>query len=154
MNAHEVNAASKYIYPGNHPCLYLFNEAVYSKSPNMLFKIQEQQSINVNGQKGVVVKLQCNNSSQFFQDYMMNLGMLNGNDILVDTIFIRETNKGKYLSFDWVKINGENLTLALIADTTINQINIHSGEGANYPVVGKLNKAKKIVIDEYTHNPE
>jgi len=154
MNAHQVNAASKYIYHGDHPCLYLFNEAIYSKSPNMLFTIQEQQSSIVDGQQCVIVKLKCTNSSPFFRDYMTNLGLLQDNDMLVDTVFIRETEKGKCLSFDWAKIRGENLKLAIIADTTKTYINIRSGAGKDYPVVGKLEKEKKIIIDEYSKDPE
>ena len=154
MNAHEVNAASKYIYPADHPCLYFFNEAVYSKSKNMLFNIQEKKSSIIDGQKCVIVKLECINLSPYFRNYMNNLGLLQENDILVDTIFIRETDKGKCLSFDWAKIRGENLQLAAIADTAVTRINIRAGAGKDYPVVGKLEQEKRIIIDEYSNDPE
>jgi hypothetical protein len=154
MNAHEVNAASKYIYPADHASLYLFNEEIYSKSPNTLFKIKEKQRTLIDGQQCIIVKLECANASQFFQNYMSNLGLLQNNNILVDTIFIRETDKGKCLTFDWAKIAGENLRLATIADENVTEVNIRSGTGKDYPAIGKFNKAQKIIIDEYSTDPE
>jgi hypothetical protein len=155
MNAHRVNAASKYIYPADYAGLYLFNEAVYSKSPNTLFKVRKQKSSLINGQRCVIVQLECINASQFFRDYMTNLGMLQSNDIIVDTIFIRETEKRKCLTFNWTKIKGENLQLAAIADTSAGaRVNIRSGAGMEYAVVGKLDKTKKVVIDEYSRDAE
>lgn len=154
MNAHEVNAASKYIYPADHPGLYLYNEEVYSKSPNTVLKILEQKKGFSDGQKCVFVKLECINTSQYFRNYMSNLGLLYNNSIIFDTILIRETDEGEKLTFNWSKIRGESLKLAAIADTAIRQIDIYSGAGTNYPVVGRLYKTKKIVIDDYSNNPE
>lgn len=154
MNAHEVNAASKYIYPGDHVGLYFFDEEIYSKSPNTLFKIKEKQSMQIDRQQCVIVQLECLNVSPFFQNYMSNLGLLQDGNIIVDTIYIRETDDGKHLSFDWAKLNGENLKLATISDTTVVQMDIRSGPGKKYPVVGKLNKSTKTVINEYSDNPE
>ncbi|MDR2041902.1 MAG: hypothetical protein LBP98_06235 [Tannerella sp.] len=42
INAKEVNAASKYIYPADHASLYFFNEEVLEKTPNLLLKIIEK----------------------------------------------------------------------------------------------------------------
>jgi len=154
MNAHRVNAASKYIYPADYAGLYFFNKEIFEKSPNTLIKIQEQKKDIINGQQCIIVKLECTNVSPFFRNYMNNLGLLNNNDVIIDTLFIRETDKGKCLSFDWTKIKGENLKLAAIADTTVSNLNIRSGTGTNYPVVGKLEKSKKVVIDEYSNDSE
>ena len=154
MNAREVSAASKYIYPSDHPGLYLFNSEVFAKSPNTFFKIKEQRKSLIDGKQSVIVQLECMNVSPFFRDYMMNLGMLRTNDIIVDTIQIRETESRKCLSFGWTTIQGENLKLAAISDTIIDHLNIHSGEGIRYPVIGILYNGKKIIIDEYSDNRE
>jgi hypothetical protein len=154
MNAREVNAASKYIYPADHPALYLFNQEVYAKSPNMVFKILERQKGFSDGQKCVFVKLECSNTTQYFRNYMTNVGLLYEGDIILDTIFIRYTDKGKLISFDWGKIQGESVKLAAIADSTVRQIDIYAGAGTNYPVVGHLYKARKVVIDDYNNNPQ
>ena len=155
MNAHEVNAASKYIYDADHAGLYLFNSAIYAKSPNTLFKIKGQQKSVVNGQPCVIVTLECLNMSGFFEDYMSKHGFLTEDNLLVDTIFIRETDDGKRLSFNWMTIKGESLKLASIADPEkVKQLNIRSGPGTNYAVIGKLDETGKIVIDEYSQNTE
>ena len=84
MNAHKVNAASKYIYQGDYIRLYIFNKEVYAKSPNMMFKIIERKKGFVDGQKCVFVKLQCENSTPYFIDHMENLGLLHPDDIIID----------------------------------------------------------------------
>jgi len=153
MNAKEVNAASKYIYPADHAALYFYNEEVYSKSPNTLFKIRENKKSIVDGQQCVIVQLECINTSQFFQNYMSNLGLLD-NNMIVDTIYIRQTDKRKCISFDWAKIKGENLKLAAIPQHVEGEVNIRLGAGENYQVIDKLGKNKKIVIDEYSEHPD
>ena len=153
MNAREVNAASKYVYPADHAALYFFNEEVYSKSPNTFFTIKERQKSIIDGQRCVIVKLECINTSRFFQNYMINLGLLN-NNIIVDTIYIRQTDKRKCISFDWAKIKGENLKLAAMPKEARGIVNIHSGMSENHEIINKLNENQKIVIDEYSDHPE
>jgi hypothetical protein len=159
MNAREVNAASKYIYPADHASLYFFNEEVLKKTPNLFLKIIEKKDITVNdGQKGVAVKIECKNVSQFFVNYMTNLNMLDSSNCIVDTIIVKETGKGDKITFGWAKIQGENLYLANIQhpeNTTSPppSLNIHSSESAKSNVIGKLTIDKNIVIDEYSENP-
>jgi hypothetical protein len=150
VNAKEVNAASKYIYPGDHANLYFFNEEVLKKTPNLLLKIIKKENIIVDGQKGVTVKIECKNTSQFFVNYMNNLNMLDNNNCIVDTIIIKETEKGKKITFDWAKIQGENLYLASIKGE---QLDIHSGKSKESKIIDRLTMDKKIVIDEYSEDP-
>jgi hypothetical protein len=150
MNAKEVNAASKYIYPADHANLYFFNEEVLDKTPNLLLKIIEKKDITVDGQKGVVVKIECKNVSSFFENYMDNLNKLDYNNCIVDTIFVKETAKGDKITFDLAKLRGENLYLANISASSLN---IHSGKSEQTNIIGKLTWGKKIVIDEYSEDP-
>jgi len=160
MNAQEVNAASKYIYPADHASLYFFNEEVLKKTPNLLLKIVEKENITLNRQKGVVVKIECKNVSPFFVNYMQNLNMLDSNNCIVDTIFIKETRNGDKITFSWAKIQGENLYLASIdkkqehLQDKVSSLNICSGKSEKSDIIGKLTRDKKIVIDEYSEDPD
>jgi len=160
VNAKEVNAASKYVYPADHASLYFFNKEVLEKTPNLLLKLTEKENVMVNGQKGVAVKIQCKNVSQFFVNYMQNLNMLDENNCIVDTILIKETEKGDKITFRWAKIQGENLYLASIREdqeniqTKITSLNIRSGKSEKSEIIGKLEMNNKIVIDEYSEDPD
>jgi hypothetical protein len=160
MNAREVNAASKYIYPGDHANLYFFNTEVFEKTPNLLLKLKEKKDIEINGQKGVAVKIECKNVSPFFVNYMSNLNKLDSNNYIVDTIFVKETDNGNKITFDWSTIKGENLYLANIREETdgkknrVSTLNIRSGKGKNNEVIGQLKRGNKIVVDEYSDDPE
>jgi len=126
QNAREFNAASKYIYPADHASLYFFDHEVLSRAPNLLLKIVEKQNITIDGQKGVVVKLECKNVSQFFINYMQNLNKIDRNNCIVDTIFIKETRNGKKITFSWTTIKGENLFLASIdKKSSLQELNIY-----------------------------
>jgi hypothetical protein len=155
VNAKEVNSASKYIYPGDHAGLYFFNEEVLTKTPNLLLKLIEKKNAVIDGQKGVIVKIECKNVSQFFVNYMHNLNMLDSNNCIVDTVLIKETEKGDRITFGWAKIQGENLYLASINKTheNVSSLNIRSGKSEKSDVIGKLTVDKKIVIDEYSEDP-
>ncbi|MDR2805996.1 MAG: hypothetical protein LBB85_10265 [Dysgonamonadaceae bacterium] len=159
INANEVNAASKYIYPADQAGLYFFKEEVLEKTPNLFLKVIEKENIIINGQKGVVVKIECENVSPFFENYMHNLNMLDNDKCIVDTIFVRETAKGNKITFDWTKIRGENLCLASIDRKQENlankvfSLNIRSGKSEKNDIIGTLTMDKKIVIDEYSEDP-
>jgi hypothetical protein len=158
VNAHEVNAASKYIYPADHASLYFFNEEVLRKTPNLLLKVVEKQNIMVDGEKAVAVKIECKNISRFFENYMQNLNLLDINNCIVDTIFVKETGKGDKISFGWTKIQGENLYLASIDQkqennpNKVSSLNIHSGRSESSNILGILTMENKIVIDEYSED--
>ena len=132
QNARELNAASKYIYPADHASLYFFNEEVYSRTPNLLLKLLSKENITVNGQKGVVVKIECINVSQFFINYMQNLNKLDKKNCIVDTIYIKDTRDGKKITFSWATIKGENLFLAHIGENAhLKELNIYIKIGMN-----------------------
>jgi hypothetical protein len=156
MNAKEVNSASKYIYPADHASLYFFNKEVLERTPNLLLKVVKKSNILVNGQKGVAVKIECKNVSRFFVNYMQNLNMLDEHNFIIDTIFVKETGKGDKITFNWAKIQGENLYLASIDEQQNNvfSLNICAHKSEKGDVIGKLTKDKRIVIDEYSEDPD
>ena len=153
MNAREFNAASLYIYPGDYAKLSLYTD-VLEKNPDTFLKLANKQNVKINGIKGVVVEFQCLNDTPYYRNYMKSIGLWNPSGVIKDTIFIRETSKGDKLSFDWASIEGENIKLASIRDETINSMNIRSGMGTKYPVVGQLDYGNSVIIDDYSENPE
>lgn len=152
MNAREYNAASLYVYPGDHAKLSLYTN-VLEKNPDTFLEINDKKNININGLKGVVVEFRCINPTPYYRNYMEALGLWQSSEIIKDTIFIRKTAKGKKLSFEWSGIEGENLELAEIRDTTIHTMNIRAGMGTQYPIVGQLKSQQTIIIDDYSENP-
>ncbi|WP_251619836.1 SH3 domain-containing protein [Odoribacter lunatus] len=153
MNAREINAASKYIYPGDHAKLKIYAE-VLEKNPNLFLKLKKKKNVKCNGIPGVVATFECKNSSPYYHNYMENLHLLQPSGMVVDTFYIRETLKGDKLSFNWANIKGENLKLATIRDSTIKSINIREDMGENYPIIGKVKAGQSVVIDDYSENPK
>lgn len=148
MNAREINAASTYIYPGDHPRLSIYAD-VLEKNPNTFLKLVNKSNIEKDGQKGVAVEFECINTTPYYRNYMERLHLLHPDGHLYDTIYIRETNNGKKLSFNWAPISGENLKLAKIQDSTINSMNIRSGRGQAYAAIGTLDKNGSVIINDY-----
>ena len=153
MNAGEVKSASKYIYPADQPSLYLFNEAIFAKSPNILFEITELRKGTANGHRCVVAKFEVLNMTEYFKNYMTREGFLHEGNMLADTFYIRKTDAGKSLSFNWVPIRGERLKLASISDPeNVKRLNIRAGAGENFQVLAQIVAAGKIIIDDDQHS--
>jgi lipoprotein len=148
INAREINAASMYIYPGDHPKLSIYAD-VLEKNPNLFLKLHSKHNIIIDGKKGVAVELECVNSTPYYRNYMEKLGLLQSSGMIVDTLFIRETTDGEKLTFNWAPIEGENLKLATIRDSTVRVMNIRAGKSSNAPIIGKLENKDKIIINDY-----
>lgn len=148
MNAREVDAASVYIYPGDHPRLSIYAD-VLEKNPNLFLKLINKKNITKNGVKGVVIDLECVNTTPYYRNYMERLNLLKSDGHICDTMYIRETRDGNKLSFNWAPILGENLKLATIQDSTINSMNIRSGRGLEYSIIGSLDKKGAVIINDY-----
>ena len=156
VNAGEINAASKYIYPGDYAKLQLYKE-ILNKTPNLYMKMVDKENITVNSIEAVKVRIEIRNPSQYYLNYMTRINKLDHTGHIVDTIYMRETAKGPKMSFNWASIAGENLELATITETSSGQekkVNIRSGKGTNYPVLYQVKSGDKLIIDSYSENPE
>ncbi|MDR2027271.1 MAG: hypothetical protein LBQ01_06920 [Prevotellaceae bacterium] len=101
------------------------------------------------------MKFECKNTSPFFENYMHNLNMLDNDNRIVDTILVKETGNGSRITFDWAKVRGENLYLASISgQSQVSSLTIHSGKSEKNDTIGKLIRNKRIVIDEYSDDPD
>jgi hypothetical protein len=91
---------------------------------------------------------------------MRNLNKLDDNNCIVDTILVKETGKGNKITFNWAKVQGENLYLASIKEkqetlqNKVSSLNIRSEKSEKSDIIGKLTMDKKIVIDEYSEDPD
>ena len=148
MNAREINAASVYIYPGDHPRLSIYAD-VLEKNPNLFLKLHSKHNVVVDGVKGVTVEFECVNATPYYRNYMGKLGLLQPSGMIVDTLFIRETNDGEKLTFNWAPIEGENLKLATIRDSTVRVMNIRAGQNTDAPIIGKVEHKDRIIINDY-----
>lgn len=156
VNAGEINASSKYIYPGDYAKLQLYKE-ILDKTPNLYMKLVDKENITVNGEKAVRVNIEIRNPSQFYLNYMTRMRKLDQTGHVVDTIYIKETVEGPKMSFNWASITGESLELATISESSSGQekrVNIRSGKGTDYPVLYQVKSGDKLVIDGYSENPE
>lgn len=152
INAREYNSASQYIFPNDHPKLAIYQE-VLEKNPNTFLKLIEKNNVTLdNGQKAVAVSLQCINPTPYYKNYMKSLNLMDDNDLIRDTIPIKETLHGDKLGFNWAKIDGDNLELANTRDSLT--INIHQNASNDSKVLGILGPGERIIINNYPANSE
>lgn len=115
MNALEVEKASFYVYEGDYPKMLLYNHFVESCSPQLHMHIIDKENIRIDGMPAIVATIECKNYSQMYKQYMQSAGLWQKEGIIRDTMRIMDTKDGRRLSFDWCKINGDNLLFVSIS---------------------------------------
>ncbi len=146
LNAREYSCASQYIYPGDHPKLKLFAE-VMSKNPETFFKLISKENVEVDGKPAVKVRLESVNTTPYFRNYMESLGFADSNGIVEDTWKICETVDGESLSFNWAKIDGENLMLATLVDEE--SIPVYRSRSKNSTQINTFKAGDKVIVNNY-----
>jgi len=147
FNAEEYACASTYIYPDDRMHLAFFANEVRKKVPNAFIEIEDSETKD----DYVVATLKWKNANDFLRNYFANIGKpLNENDVLVDTIRVKETLDGDCFSFDWGSpdINTEKLRLASISEENVERMNIRAGAGKGSRIIGKLEKGEDILIED------
>lgn len=147
FNAEEYACASTYIYPDDRMHLAFFANEVRKKVPNAFIEIEESETKD----DYVVATLKWKNANDFLRNYFANIGKpLNENDVLVDTIRVKETLDGDCFSFNWGSpdINTEKLRLASINEENVERMNIRAGAGKGSRIIGKLEKGDDILIED------
>lgn len=124
------------------------------KNSNLFLKLHSKHNVIVDGVKGVAVEFECVNATPYYRNYMEKLGLLQPSGMIVDTLFIRETNDGEKLTFNWAPIEGENLKLATIHNSNVSVMNIRAGRSTNSDIVGKLEQEDKVIINDYPATSE
>jgi len=147
FNAEEYACASTYIYPDDRMHLAFFTNEVRKKVPNAFIEIEDSETKD----DYVVTTLKWKNANDFLRNYFANIGKpLDENDMLVDTIKVKETLDGNCFSFDWGSpdINTEKLRLASIGEENVERMNIRAGAGKGSRIIGKLEKGEDILIED------
>ena len=147
FNAKEYACASTYIYPDDRMQLAFFANEVRKKVPNAFIEIEESETED----NYVVAKLKWKNANDFLRNYFAHIGKpLDEEDVLIDTLRIKETMEGDCFSFDWgsPELNTEKLRLASISAENVERMNIRAGAGQGSRIIGKLEKGDDILIED------
>ena len=147
FNAKEYACASTYIYPDDRMQLAFFANEVRKKVPNAFVEIEESEIED----NYVVAKLKWKNANDFLRNYFAHIGKpLDEEDVLIDTLRIKETMEGDCFSFDWgsSELNTEKLRLASISAENVERMNIRAGAGQGSRIIGKLEKEDDILIED------
>ena len=127
--------------------LAFFANEVREKVPNAFMEIEDSETKD----DYVIATLKWKNANDFLRNYFANIGKpLNENDVLVDTIMVKETMDGNCFTFDWgsPELNNEKLRLASISGENVDRMNIRAGAGKGSRVIGKLEKGDDILIED------
>lgn len=145
LNSGETSAASKYIWPEDHKNLYTFDKRFLSKNELLSFDIETIEKLNNESYK---VILNCSNSNEELLSYFKTKRNLISETKIVDTFFVKKTNGKEYITFDWnlnEKAISDNIKLSSIL---VKKINLRSGPGKNYNIIGQLEKGDEILMDD------
>ncbi len=148
INAREINAASKYLWPEDHASLYVFNERFLADDKLTTFDIKE---VNENGTT-ITATIDLLNTKEGLKAYFDSLGMLNGNTLNL-TFSTRKTEETDYISiqFPW---DDCGLPVKLKRSSVQTEaLNLRSGPGLGYPVQKVVKQNEDLLIDaDYVHN--
>jgi hypothetical protein len=149
LNSGETASASKYIWPEDHKNLYTFEQRFLSKNELLSLDIETIEKLNDESYK---VTLNCSNGNEELLAYFKTKGnFLSGNKI-IDTIFVKKANGKSYVTFDWnlnEKSISDNIKLSSIL---VKKINLRSGPGKKYKVIGQLESGDELLVDDNYEN--
>lgn len=150
LNAREYACAGQYLYPNDKMKFAFFVNEVLEECPNAYVTIidckEEGESLCV------TYKFECADS--FLRSFFANIGRpLNGDDELTDNVKVCSSRDGKCLSFTWgaKELNDSRLQIAYVTGE-VEALNIRSGGGTNYSVIGSLNSSQDIIIEKTKSN--
>jgi uncharacterized protein YgiM (DUF1202 family) len=146
LNSHEISSASKYIWPEDYKNLYTFNQRFLSQNDLTSLDIEIVNPIEIAGNTAYSLTLNCSNCNDELLAYFKAKNNLVANKI-VDTMYIKSSNGNDYLTFDWGlndKYISDNIKLS---NVLAKRLNLRSGPGKNFRVVGQLDNGDELLID-------
>ncbi len=146
VNANEVNAASKYVWPEDYNKLYVFNKRFLENNPLTNFEIIE---VDENEDKNIVTaKIQLLNAKQELVNYFDSSGLVKSNNEYILNFEIRKANENEYISLPF---ESDSTILPLkhlkLSSVKTEMLNLRNGPGINYKVQGNLKQYDEILID-------
>ena len=146
INANEINASSKYVWPEDYKKLYVFNKRFLEKNPLTNLEVVDLNENEENN--SVTAKINLLNAKQELVDYFDSLGFKNSNNEIVLDFEIRKANETEYISLPFES----DSSLLPIRDLKLSSVktevlNLRDGPGINYKVVGTIKQNDEILID-------
>lgn len=152
LNSGETSAASKYIWPEDHKNLYNFEQRFLSKNKLLSFDIESIEKLDSDYNPAYKVTLNCSNSNEELLTYFTNKGNLVARTKIIDTFFVKKANGKEYLTFDW-NLNEKSISNNIkLSSILVKKINLRSGPGKKYNVIGQLEKGDEILMDDNYDN--
>ena len=149
LNSGETSAASKYIWPEDHKNLYTFEQRFLSKNKLLSFDIETIERLNDESYK---VTLNCSNSNKELLTYFNSKGNLASGTKIVDTFFVKKSNEKEYITFDW-NLNEKSISNNIkLSSILVKKINLRSGPGKKFNVIGQLEKGDELLMDDDYEN--
>lgn len=146
LNSHEISSASKYIWPEDYKNLYIFNQRFLSQNDLTSLDIESINPIEIDGNKAYSLTLNCSNCNDEMLAYFKAKNNLVANKI-VDTMYVKSSNGNDYLSFDW-DLNDKSISNNIkLSSVLAKKLNLRSGPGKNFGVVGQLDSGDELLID-------
>jgi len=151
LNSHEISSASKYIWPEDYKNLYTFNQRFLSQNNLISLDIESIDRIEIAGNKAYQVSLNCSNCNDEMLAYFKAKNNLVANKI-VDTLYVKSANGNDYLTFDW-GLNDKSISDNIkLSSVLAEKLNLRSGPGQNFGVVGQLENGDELLIDDSYEN--
>lgn len=149
LNAGETSSASKYIWPEDHKNLYTFEERFLSENELLSFDIETIEKLNDESYK---VTLNCSNGNEELLTYFKSKRNLLSDIKIVDTFFVKKANGKEYLTFDW-DLNEKSISNNIkLSSILVEKINLRSGPGKKFNVIGQLEKGEELLMDDNYEN--
>jgi hypothetical protein len=149
LNSSETAAASKYIWPEDQKNLYTFEQQFINANDLVSFDIETITKLNDESYKVVLV---CSNCNEELLAYFTNKGNLVSDSKIVDTVFVKKSNSNEYITFDW-DLNEKSISNDIkLSSILVEKLNLRSGPGSKYDVVGQLEKGDELLIDDSYEN--
>lgn len=152
VNANEINASSKYIWPRDHEKLYIFNLLYLTDNPLVNFEILESESFKRDGKKFLKAKVKCVNCTEELKTYFKSRGHGNG-EIISDSFEVLTANNQKYISFNWDWDSTIIPRKIKLATVNTENLNLRNGPGLNYNIISTKKMNEEILIDADYQNP-
>jgi len=149
LNSGETSAASKYIWPEDHKNLFTFEQRFLSKNELLSFDIETIEKLN---DESYIVTLNCSNNNEELLSYFKSKHNLLSDTKIIDTFFVKKANGKEYLTFDW-DLNEKSISNKIkLASILVEKINLRSGPGKKFNVIGQLEKGEELLMDDNYDN--
>ena len=152
INSGETSAASKYVWPEDHNNLYTFEKRFLNDNDLLSFDVETIEKLGFSEGDAYKVSLNCSNGKESVLTYFKNKGNLVSGTKIVDTFFVKKANGKEYITFDW-DLNENSLSTNIKLSTIlVKKLNLRSGPGKRYDVIGQLEKGDELLVDDEYSN--